>query len=259
MSETYQQNGYCVFKGFLKDNELLELREVLLEFHESWKRKNSEFYASNAINSAYITGTEHLNTTQRKQIFNFVGSSKLMDVATSLMNRRPTFMNTQLFFDPFNKEQNNYWHRDLQYHLTAEEQEAALSETEVLHFRVPMFDEPGVELVPGSHQRWDTNEELNVRLEKNGKKKHNNLSTGLSVELNAGDLLVFSANMIHRGLYGLDRLSLDILFCDPDPSLLQWVSDDCLPNKKIMASLENADAFKSTIELLPSIKKVSLD
>jgi hypothetical protein len=55
--------------------------------------------------------------------------------------------------------------------------------------------------------------------------------------------------MIHRGLSGMKCFTLDILFCDPEPSLVKFVSDDCLSNQNILNQLQNADAFASTIEL----------
>lgn len=256
MTNEYEENGYFVFKNIFNDDDLQGLREVLLDFHELWKRKNAQLYADRAVNSAYITGTEHLDEIKRTLLFRFIGSSKLMDAVASVMSRRPTFMNTQLFFNPASAEQKNYWHRDPQYHLSIEEQKEALAGSEVIHFRIPLIAEPGVELVPGTHRRWDTNEELDVRLENNGRKNHDHLSTGVRVELDAGDLLVFSANMIHRGLYGMDRLSFDILFCDPDPNLMKYVSDDCLPNKEIIRCLENADAFESAIEIKTNNKAI---
>jgi len=75
-----------------------------------------------------------------------------------------------------------------------------------------MVEENGLEWVPGSHQRWDTEEELNVRLELCGHRHQECLDSGLEIPLGAGDLLVFSANLIHRGLYGKHRMALDILF-----------------------------------------------
>jgi hypothetical protein len=44
-------------------------------------------------------------------------------------------------------------------------------------------------------------------------------------------------------------MSLDILFCDPVLELVKFVDDDCLPDSDILESLENADAFKSAIEI----------
>ncbi|WDE06305.1 phytanoyl-CoA dioxygenase family protein [Thalassomonas viridans] len=253
MKNEYAANGYFVVKGLFKADELQKVREVLLEFHASWQQKNAAFYAEKAINSAYLTGTEHLGEAGRNVLFRLIGSSRLMDIAATVLKRQPTFMNTQLFFDPVNKSQMNYWHRDPQYHLSVEEQQAALAGPDVVHFRLPLVDEPGIELVPGTHQRWDSDEELEIRLEQNGRKNHEPLSGGVTVELAAGDLLVFSANMIHRGLYGNGRLSLDILLCEPEPDLAKFVRDDCLPDREVMASLENAGAFESTIAIKKNI------
>jgi len=61
--------------------------------------------------------------------------------------------------------------------------------------------------------------------------------------------LVFSANMIHRGLYGMDRLALDILFCDPVPELVEFIDDSCLPDPGTLAMLENRTAFDSAMEI----------
>jgi len=249
MTKEYEKNGYFVIKNFIPEDEIKALREVLLGFHESWKIKNADFYAEKAVNSAYITGREYLDEPQRKQLFNFIGSDKVMDVVASIIKHRPAFMNTQLFFNPVNKAQKNYWHRDPQYHLSIAEQQEALRGPNVVHLRIPLLDEPGMELVPASHKNWDSQEELEVRLENNHRKNHESLSSGVVEKLNAGDLLVFSANMIHRGLYGLDRLALDILFCDSDPDLLKFAEDDCLPNQDILSSLENAEAFNNTLAI----------
>jgi len=249
MTKQYKKNGFLVIRKFFKENELHGLREVLINFHQSWKQKNAKCYADKAVNSAYITGSKYLSEPNREHLFKFIGSFKLMDVVASIMDREPTFMNTQLFFNPVNKKQKNYWHRDMQYHLSIKDQKKVLVDTNVIHFRIPLANEPGIELVPSTHKRWDTDEELDVRLENNGKRNYNNLSGGIEIELQVGDLLIFSANMIHRGLYGIDRLSLDILFCDPEPSLVEFVRDDCLPSKKTISNLEKADAFKSSIEI----------
>lgn len=254
MIKDYEDNGYLVLKGFVSGEELRKLRHAATKFHQSWKQENAQFYAVKAINSAYLTAKKHLKNTERATLFNFIGSTKLMDVVTSVMDGRPTFMNTQLFFDPVNLKQQNYWHRDPQYHMTVEEQQQALLGPNVVHFRLPLVDEPGVELIPGTHRRWDQDDELDVRLERNGRKNYENLATGIKVKLDAGDLLIFSANMIHRGLYGMDRMALDILFCDPVPELVKYVDDDCLPEPDILEKLENADAFNSAIEIKASSK-----
>ncbi|WP_432474468.1 phytanoyl-CoA dioxygenase family protein [Amphritea sp. HPY] len=249
MNINFDKDGYFVLKGFFEPAELEGLTSALRDFHDKWKQSNAEFYASKAVNSAYITGTKHLDETKRQQLFSIIGSHKIMNVVSALMPEGSAFMNTQLFFNPVNSDQKNYWHRDPQYHLSVEEQQAALNGPEVLHCRIPLADEPGIELIPGSHKSWDSEEELEVRLEQNGRMNSENLSSGITVPLAAGDLLVFSANMIHRGLYGKHRFAFDILFCDPDPELTRFVDDDCLPDKGSLAAIENPCAFNNTIHL----------
>jgi len=249
MNQDYKENGYLVVRNHFEKDELQELSNVLLEFHEAWKSKNENLYLEKAINSAYLTGTEHLQESKRVSLFQFIGSAKLMNLVSEVMTKQPTFMGTQLFFNPVNESQKNYWHRDPQYHLTLAEQKEALAGPEVIHFRIPLVKEPGMELIPRTHKRWDTNEELNVRLEKNGRKNFDDLADGVTIELDPGDLLVFSANMIHRGIYGMDRFSLDILFCDPDPTLTKFVRKDCLPNQEALQRIENPLAFLNTFNL----------
>lgn len=246
MNQAFEKHGYFVIQNLFSEGELRDLTVVLEEFHASWKVKNAEFYAGKAVNSAYITGTEHLDNAKRNTIFKFIGSAKLMNAVCDVIPDCPSFMNTQLFFDPSTPSQKNYWHRDTQYHLSIEEQKKALFGPKVIHFRIPLFNEPGIELIPGTHKRWDTNEELEVRLETNERKNYDDLSTGVAVKLKAGDLLVFSANMIHRGLYGNDRLALDVLFCAPAPNLLAFVKDECQPDQATIEKLENGSAFVNT-------------
>jgi len=249
MNKAYHESGYLLVRGFLNGSEILTLHTVVAEFHRLWQKDNATYYAQNAVNSAYLTNQGYLNDRQRQVLFDFIGSEKVMSIVNKLIPKQPCFLNTQLFFNPVNLKQRNYWHRDPQYHLSIEQQKATLSATDVIHFRLPLQDEPGIELIPGTHKRWDSTEELNVRLEQNGDKNDQALSQGKVIKLSAGDLLIFSANMIHRGLYGLDRLAFDILFCQPDPSVIQFVSNDSLPSAEALTSLENTDAFDNTLKL----------
>jgi ectoine hydroxylase-related dioxygenase (phytanoyl-CoA dioxygenase family) len=158
-------------------------------------------------------------------------------------------MNTQLFFNPVNSQQKDFWHRDCQYDHDLEGQEKAIHNTQVLHLRVPLFDELGMEIVPGTHKRWDNVEELDVRQENKGRVSSESLSTGKQIKLAAGDLLVFSADMIHRGLYGLDRLALDILIFDSAANFVDYVDDDCLPSISMLDKLGDPRLFINTLHL----------
>jgi len=249
MNAGYVKNGYLVIRRLFEERELVELHDVLLSFHQAWLKDNVDFYQQRAINSAYITGKQYLDDQRRQILFEFIGSDKIADVLAEVIQSSPVFINTQLFFDPVNDAQKNYWHRDIQYSdLTIEQQKQALHTINALHFRIPLTDERGIELVPGTHMRWDNTEEFNVRMEQNGKRCFDELSDGRNVELQRGDLLVFSANMIHRGLCGGNRLVFDILFGDNDPEITKLLRTDCLPNSGQLKSVQNPLSFINSIE-----------
>jgi len=256
LSQEYEQQGYFVIRDYFSREELAILRNTILQFHEAWKAEHLAFYQHEAFNSSLITGSQFLNDQQRLTLFKFISSEKMMAIINTVLPDRPAFMNTQLFFNPCTKQQENFWHRDCQYDHDLAGQQQAIKETRVVHFRVPLFDEPGMELVPGSHTRWDTQEELDVRLARKRKFCSDELSTGKQVPLNAGDLLVFSADMIHRGLYGKDRLAFDTLVFDASGDFVDYVDDDCLPNQSILDQLSDSSIFDMIITLKKQLEAV---
>jgi len=249
LKNNYDQQGYFVIRDYFNLAEISSLKEVVLKFHELWKKDNETFYKEEAFNSSLITGSEYLAFDDRVKLFNFISCKKIMAVIDTVIASKPSFMNTQLFFNPVNPEQKDFWHRDCQYDHEVEEQKIAIQETQVVHFRVPLFDELGMELVPGTHKRWDNEEEFNVRQEEQGRLSNESLSTGKAIKLAAGDLLVFSADMIHRGLYGMDRLALDILVFDPEGDFADYVDDDCLPEVSMLSQIEDPRIYTNTLDL----------
>ncbi|MFT6519289.1 MAG: ectoine hydroxylase-related dioxygenase (phytanoyl-CoA dioxygenase family), partial [Candidatus Azotimanducaceae bacterium] len=66
MINDYEVNGYLVLKDIFDVDELQRLRDVVVQFHQSWKRENSRFYAEEAINSASLTAKGHLKDVERE-------------------------------------------------------------------------------------------------------------------------------------------------------------------------------------------------
>ncbi|WP_082897098.1 phytanoyl-CoA dioxygenase family protein [Thalassotalea crassostreae] len=249
---SYAQQGYFVFRNFFSAAEIAALKIVVLKFHHLWKQDNLEFYQQEAFNSSLITGSQYLDNDERVTLFNFISSEKMMKTIESLIPDKPAFMNTQLFFNPVNPMQKNFWHRDCQYDFDVEDQKQVITNSQVLHLRVPLFDELGIELIPGTHKRWDNEEEFAVRQEVNGKLSSDEISGGEKIKLAAGDLLLFSADMIHRGLYGLDRLALDILVFDSSANYVDYVDDDCLPDDVMLKNIVNPKLYLNSLSLKSS-------
>ncbi|WP_326980989.1 phytanoyl-CoA dioxygenase family protein [Chryseobacterium sp. MYb264] len=233
MPENYEESGYLHLEDFFTENELQDLEKILIPFHNVWLKNNENGFQSGLINSHSITSSEYIEENERLHIFRFISQEKIADIVAGLFPNKALFLNTQLFFDPFNKEQNNYWHRDIQYTgMSLEQQQENICRQNVIHFRIPLKPELGIELVPASHRIWDSEEELETRLSLNGRKPSDKLTTGKMRPLNRRDLLVFSANMIHRGLYGNDRFTFDIIFCDDIPDFKKFIDVRDQPTKK---------------------------
>lgn len=247
MQKEYQQNGYVLKRRFFTESELDAVEPILRRFHAAWLVKHRDHYDHQAINSAYITHPDTLSTPDRQKLFNFVAMDKLVNAARDIIPAGPAFMNTQLFFNPKNNAQKNYWHRDIQYvPYDVERQQEMMASSTVLHFRIALADEPGIELVPGTHRRWDDTQEFETRIGENGRRPSDDLPGGKAIPLKRGDLLVFSANMIHRGLYGGNRFAFDIIYSDADPKLLKFVDPKCLPNPKMLGEVINPEIFEAT-------------
>lgn len=238
----FENKGYHYLPNYFLEEELFVIESIIEKFHNSWLAKNQELYSKGILNSHSLTSSNFLGRKEKKVLFNFLVSNKLLKL---IEFDNPKFLNTQLFFDPKNKKQQNYWHRDIQYTgITEKEQKEAIKTQNVLHFRIPFTKEPGIELIPGTHRRWDTDKEYEVRNELNNKKPYDSLKKGKVIPLERGDLLVFSANMIHRGLYGNNRLSFDIIYCDNNPNLLKFRAKENLPNKSELSEFENVEIFE---------------
>lgn len=250
LASAYASEGFALVRGLFEEAELKQLHKVLSRFHQRWRAANTQFYEARAINSAYLTDREHLNSEDRRVLFRLLGDQRIESILRRIFPGPAAFMNTQLFFNPVNPSQPNYWHRDIQYSGEPEDvQRKELETINVLHMRLALMPEPGLELVPGSHKRWDTDEEYCVRMEQGGKKNSDDLPNTEAVEMRRGDLLIFSANMLHRGLYGKDRLAFDMLFCDPLERLVKFVRPSCLPEEQDYEAIANPAPFLETIRI----------
>lgn len=249
LSEDYNEQGYFVVRNYFNADEMASLRDVILKFHHLWKQDNLKFYQEDAFNSSLITGSRYLALSDRLKLFNFISGKKMMKLIDSVIPAIPAFMNTQLFFNPVNPNLKDFWHRDCQYDFDIEEQKKVIEETQVVHLRVPLFEELGMELVPGTHKRWDNDEEFEVRQEENGHHSNESLSTGRQIKLSPGDVLVFSADMLHRGLYGKDRLAFDILVFDSVGDYIDYIDNDCLPDIEMLDKIDDPRIFLNTLSL----------
>ncbi|WP_069606380.1 phytanoyl-CoA dioxygenase family protein [Leptospira tipperaryensis] len=235
--EEFAKNGYFLFENFFSKDELSIVSKIVLDADRRWR----EIYDfSENVNSAYLTGEKFLPDVQdRERLFGFISDHRLVAIADALIKSKVFFLNTQLFYNPKSASKKPYWHRDVQYlGVEEEKQKSIIRKDIVLHFRIPFDDDPGLEFIPGSHLRWDTELERNTRLELEERRNFDALPNSVRIPHKPGDLLVFSAHLIHKGVYGLKRSSFDILYTSFPSSSKEVQRTGHFPNSD-SAFLEN--------------------
>lgn len=237
----FERYGYLYLEDFFPEALLQSLEGIICPFHERWMAANEAGYRNGLINSHSLTSDNALTAEERLALFRFLSQDRILEIVKAVFPGKALFLNTQLFFDPNDGTQPNYWHRDIQYTgLSREEQQMNIESRNVVHFRIPLRPEAGIEVIPGTHRIWDLPEEEAVRLSLNGHKPSDALQRGLAIPLKRGDLLVFSANMVHRGLYGGDRFAFDIIFCDDTPEFSNFIDLRNHPSGEELAFLNPA-------------------
>ncbi|MEM9807574.1 MAG: phytanoyl-CoA dioxygenase family protein [Cyanobacteria bacterium P01_D01_bin.56] len=244
-SKQFETQGYIILKNFFNPAEIDQISTIVDRIYQQWQTENHHaLIEQQLINMHSLTHPKYFQNhpAERIQLFNLIASEKLTHTLEQLFGPDIYFHNTQLFFNPHNKQKQPYWHRDLQYSpiddsIQAAEQHNMLS----LHARIPLIPEKGIELIPDSHTRWDTELERDVRFELNGHKNSDDLPRSVLLELKPGDVLIFNAQMIHRGNYALnpERKALDLCLGKPHPLVAGFLDSTGLPTDTEMEHIHH--------------------
>ncbi|TDO97941.1 phytanoyl-CoA dioxygenase family protein [Marinomonas balearica] len=253
--EHYGNDGYVILVGFFSEDEIALLGRHVDRIYRKWRSENeAAIFDRKLVNMHSLTHPEYFQDApdQRVAFFNTITSVKLTETFESIFGSGLYFHNTQLFFNPSNSERLPYWHRDMQYSpiedsVQSDEQHLMLS----LHIRIPLIDEKGVEVVAGTHKRWDTELERNVRFELNGHNNSESLPDSVLLDLKRGDVLVFNAQMIHRGNYELnsERMAFDLCVGKFHPLVSVFLDPQVLPTDEEIDHIANNQWYRLAREI----------
>jgi len=254
---TYKRDGFVLRRRLLSPEIVARLVGIGERVHAQWMQEHAEEARKrDLINSTGLTATRYFHSpfdSERRIFFDALADAALWDLLTALFGDDLYFHGTQMFFNPLDGRRQPYWHRDLQYMGYDEtRQQALLGELCNLHVRVPLRPERRFLLVPGSHARWDTDLERDVRLERSGHRSWEELPSATPFDLDPGDILIFSAHMLHRGTYegNSGRLSLDLMLGKPHPDIPMTLEVQELPTAGELGSLRHPQWFVRAKKLL---------
>lgn len=252
----YQQQGYLVFRQLLSPQQISQLKQLVQPVYQQWiaESQHQPGFAQ-LVNMHSLTLPHYFQQqpAQRLALFNALATDRLVHALAALFGDDLYFHNTQLFFNPRAADKQNYWHRDLQYSPVPEAQQVTIHpDLSSLHVRIPLLDETGLELIPHSHQHWDSPLEHEVRFARNGRQQHDDLPHSQLISLKAGDVLLFNAQMIHRGRYDFNdrRLALDICMGRPHPLLQGFADPQVQPAQAELARITHPRWYQAARQVI---------
>ena len=140
----------------------------------------------------------------------YLMSDPVMDYVKPFLGKELRLGGVTIFTTPDEVDWSGGWHRDFGKN---ERDGTPEVELEILNrpmtslkWHLALVDDPHLQLVPGSHKRYRTDEERECL----HNTRHADLSTQKVIELKAGQTIFWSGNTIHRGIYKTkpERLTL---------------------------------------------------
>ena len=162
---------------------------------------------------AYFAGRREWLTL----LLDIVADPQILAVVREVIGDEVLFRCTSLFMNPLGPSLDGNWHRDSQFSKSDPEAEKKwiLHEAEKLktsgrsngiQLQIALVPSDDTEYVPGSHLRWDTEDENFLRLSSGTKHARSNLMPGaVRTHQEPGDAAAFHSFGLHRGRYHADK------------------------------------------------------
>lgn len=241
----WEQNGFFVVSNALSRVEWMPIRQTCDRIHAQVIAEQPEY--ANATNIAFLTEPRYFEGRRSELItlLEFIAHPNLLALLRAIAPEPPLFHNTQYFVNPNGRSWEGAWHRDTQFGVTdAAEEQRRMAQVTGIHVRVAFEPDEQLEIVPGSHHRWDTPEESAIR---SGPQPDAAEMPGrYRIQLDPGDICVFHAWSIHRGTYSAatPRCTFDIIY--GLAGVADWAipTPTCFQNADLLSALApNAQAF----------------
>jgi hypothetical protein len=194
-----------------------------------WFRASCEETSHSTPRISLFTQTSWLEPGQGLlvPVVEFAASARVCALLAAVSQRAetgaPQLKDAHYYHEQTKRDWDGDWHRDSQFSRADPEQEPALiANSWSVHFRVAFEDDDRLEIVPASHARWDTDEELRIR--RGASRASNDMPNAERIALRAGDACLFHAWSIHRATYRRTpiRRTLDLLYASTQPPNIPW-------------------------------------
>ena len=219
LAEQWRTQGYIVVRGLFDPDRCRRLLAIAESALEQWRRRNPE--TGEPGGGVNATVMRHLNhpgyfasseEDARCELLSAIADRKVLSIGQSILGEAVLFRCTSLFMNPQEESLDGNWHRDSQFHCPDEADEREMigrggAGGTSIQLQIALVPSDDVEVVPGSHLRWDTPDEYAIRRADGGIHNRSNRMPGaLRVALQSGDAVAFNPCGLHRGRYHVDRM-----------------------------------------------------
>jgi len=206
--------GFVVLPGFLGAQEQALLRRHCDVALARARRENEET-AHSTPRISLLTDTRGDDREELlSPIIEFASGQRVCALLRTVTEEASVGLKEMHYYhEQLTRDWDGDWHRDSQFGRPEPERERARFESSLaVHVRVAFEDDDRLEIVPGSHARWDTPEELRIR--KGPDRATALMPNARRIQLRAGDGCLFHAWSIHRATYRRAplRRTLDVLY-----------------------------------------------
>lgn len=213
LNAAWNEHGFVVLRGAVSRSRAGRLRDICDSARSRWWEREAHIGRSVADETcasmrhvnhpAYLAGDRDAHLELVEAI------ADLRDPARAVLCHEPAYFCTTYWFNPTTRSRPGGWHRDTQFAAADDDAEmraiSAPCRVE-LHLQLALLPSDDIEIVPGSHRRWDTPAEYAIRKgSAPGGWESDAMPGAVRIALDGGDALLFNPLTIHRGRYLVDR------------------------------------------------------
>ena len=210
LREHWITDGYILVRNLLTRAEIGQLREICEDILQQCYRAETPYPGDSDIVMRHLNRPAyHTRDRERLRVLLETAADKrILKIAHDILGEEPEHRCFSLFMNPRERNEDGNWHRDSQFRENYDEdveKDYILSTPHEsgIQLQIALVPSDDAEVVPGSHLRWDTDEEYAIRLKDN---QSNNMPGAIRADLQPGDAVAFNAKGLHRGRYHSDKL-----------------------------------------------------
>ncbi|MFF2154412.1 phytanoyl-CoA dioxygenase family protein [Paenibacillus chitinolyticus] len=206
----FYELGYLILPKIISADLIDRLKQALEQTREKVNQTPTEYNARLITKQGEVSDTWGVNNIFSPQLYDrcyddIMSEDKILKPIQDLIGKELRFWGAHALWSPQQNDYELYWHRDM---VTPEIYEPTGKPNHV-QCNIPTFIDNCFHVIPGSHRRPPTEQELTQM--KNG--ESNELPNEVVVTCFPGDVLLMNAWTIHRGVCSFNQIRRTMHFC----------------------------------------------